>query len=142
MLILPIVICLSILGILAALTIISFIAYIFFDTDGFGALFFFGLTILAAIALAVTAVPFDSKYWYVTPTNGTISNIESKMVLASEGSTELAGKFVITLEDDGEAVIISDPRIQNYEVGDKLELNCSYGWSYSGLDTKNCSLLG
>lgn len=142
MLILPIVICLVVLGILAALTVLSFLIRVFFDTSGFAAVFLFSLTIMTAIAVVITAVPFDSKYWYITHTNGTISDIENKMGLTSKGSATFSGQFVITLEGDNEVVIISDPRIQNYEVGDKLELNCSYGWSYSGLDTKNCELLG
>lgn len=113
-----------------------------YDNWSFGFPLAFIAFIFSLITLAITLAPFNSKYWVLTAETATISSIESKVVTSGGEDTNLTSQFVLTLKDDEEAVVLTDPRIQTYEVGDTINLNCSYEWVYGGLDIKNCKILG
>lgn len=97
---------------------------------------------VSLLILAISAAPFNSKFWSYTAQTSTISSVENKVVTSGNDSTSLTSEFVLTLEDDNEAVVLTDSRIQTYEAGDTINLNCSYGWVYGGMDVKNCKILG
>jgi hypothetical protein len=89
------------------------------------------------LALLIALIPFNSKYWFITPESGTVTNIQTQTVLTDEDATQLTPQFVVTLDEDTE-VIMNDPRIQNVKVGDELNLNCSWEFVYAGADKQNC----
>lgn len=98
---------------------------------------------LALVMLIMTALPFNSKFWVYTAETSTISSIENKVVTSGDNdSTSLTSEFVLMLEGDTVPVVLTDSRIQTYEAGDTISLNCSYEWVYAGMEVKNCKILG
>lgn len=142
MLVFPILLALIIFGSLLVITILSWVCVIRFDLDELGAFIATYLTVFGLLFVVLAIIPFNAKYWFITPTTGTISQVENKLVINDGDSTSLTGQFVVTLKGDKEAVILTDPRVQTYKVGDEINLNCSYGWVYGGLDKKFCDILG
>jgi len=95
---------------------------------------FAGLGILVS---AIALVPFNPKYWTITDQAGTVTNVKTLTVLTDSDDAQLTANFVVTLNDK-QQVIMDDPRVQNVKVGDKLDLKCTWEWSYAGKDKQNC----
>lgn len=95
---------------------------------------FAGLGILVSV---IALVPFNSKYWTITDQAGTVTNVKTLTVLTDSDDAQLTANFVVTLNDK-QQVIMDDPRVQNVKVGDKLNLKCTWEWSYAGKDKQNC----
>jgi hypothetical protein len=95
------------------------------------------ITALALVGLLIALIPFNSKYWFIEAESGKVTSIKTQTVLAYEDATQLTPRFVLTLDDKVE-VITEDPRIQNVEVGDNLDLNCTWEFVYGGKDLQNC----
>jgi hypothetical protein len=91
------------------------------------------------LALLTMLAPFNSKYWMITPESGTVTSVQTQTVLTSSEATQLTPRFVVTIDDDLE-VIMDDPRIRNVEVGDSINVNCTYEYIYAGTDKRNCIL--
>ena len=144
---------LIILGLVALVLILATIALIvikkriekkneYADTEGLWLAVAIGYVVSGIILLIfiIMLAPFNPKYWIITPEAGTVTSIQTQTVLTGDdSSSQLTPRFVLTLDDET-VVIMDDPRVQNVEVGDEINLNCTDEFVYSGTDKRNCIL--
>jgi flagellar basal body-associated protein FliL len=102
------------------------------------------ITVIAAVIAGIgllgtliTLVPFNSKYWTVTDQAGTVTSVKTLTVITDSDDAQLSANFVVTL-DGKQEVIMDDPRVQNVQVGDDVNLKCTWEWVYAGKDKQNC----
>jgi hypothetical protein len=113
----------------------------YYNSHSLTFLVFSALLGLSLIALVSITFPFAPKFWVYTAQTSTISSIENKVVTSADDSTSLTSEFVLVLEGDTVPVVLTDSRIQTYEAGDTINLNCSYQWVYAGMEVKNCKIV-
>ena len=112
------------------------------DSNWVGAAAIFGfMTAFTLVALVVSLIPFNAKYWTYETRSGTIETIDVRAAI-SDSETTLTGEYAVILNDDKEVLIATDPRLQTYKVGDKVEFICGWEWVYAGSDKLNCNLNG
>jgi len=111
-------------------------------TDSIHALFgFMGMVFSAimGIAILISLIPFQPKFWFVHSEAGTITEIDSRS--ASDGSN-LITDFAIKLDSVEDVLISNDPRFLQVEKGDSVDLICTWEWVPYGKDIYNCQLGG
>ena len=95
---------------------------------------------LAIVAVILSLIPFDSKYWTLEEHSGQIETIDVRVVNSGSESVSLTGQYAIVLAGDNEVIVADDPRLQTYSEGDDITLICGWQWVYAGSDVLNCNL--
>ena len=92
---------------------------------------------IIAIALVVCLIPFQPHYWFYEEHAGQIESISNRFLDASGDLS--AGTYVLSV--GGESLVVEDPRVLNYAVGDDIALNCLPIWVYGAADRIYCNIL-
>lgn len=95
---------------------------------------FSGVTALASLA---SLVPFQSQYHVFYELRGTVTEVSNQF---ENGSGELTGYTVLTLDTYDEPIVTSSSRLTASKPGDDLTLLCTLSWEPYGLDTTYCGL--
>ena len=95
--------------------------------------------IIFFLLLVAALFPFNPKYWFLSDVDGTVTGLQTQTVITDTGETQLTSESVLTLDDKTE-VVVADPRIQNVQVGEEIQLSCSYEFIYGGSDLLKCNI--
>lgn len=89
-----------------------------------------------SLGMALVFIPWNSSYWQLWQTKGTITSISN---VVTEASGDLTRQPVVTLDTVDRPVIVDDPRIVDYK-GQKVTLNCVKQWHFRAADTYTCKI--
>lgn len=92
---------------------------------------------VAAAALVICLIPFQPHYWFYEEHAGQIESISNRFIDASGDLS--AGTYVLSV--GGASLVVEDPRVLNYAVGDDISLNCLPTWVYGAADRIYCNIL-
>lgn len=95
------------------------------------------LTALVGAAFVVGHIPFESKYWAVYSTIGTVETV-SNTFADGDGDVTVSA-YVTSLDTLDSAVVIRDPRAIGLE-GATVDLRCTIEWVDRAADRYNCSI--
>lgn len=104
---------------------------------GFCAFLAIIFTSIAVIATLISMVPFSAKYWTINYVSGTVASASNQF---TDGTGNLVGDYIITLDGDSTQYLATDSRLTTVRPGDHVDMACTVQWNYGGVDSNNCDL--
>lgn len=112
---------------------------VFYGSGGWeiGGGVFWIIGLIMAVVWGGISIPFDSKYHVMYKLSGTVDSVTNTLDSGGNGNRTLTP--VVNLSGYPDPIQMSDSRIVTLK-GHPVELICTIGWVYQGLDVTHCNI--